>query len=178
MKTLRNTFLILGAALVIGLCGCSAAKSTLAKVYTTMPGGVIGTNVVMMAAVTNELTGQIVTATTNFVPVYAPDTVAPSAVAAGAVNLVSALPIPWAGTVGFALTSLLSLGAAWRNRRLAVGVVQSVDAARQWIRQTPEGKAVDAQLLHVLEQHQEAAGIFYAVSGLVDQYTGKTTSTT
>jgi hypothetical protein len=48
-------------------------------------------------------------------------------------------------------------------------LVQGVETARAVLTATPQGQAIDSQFVKWLMQHQKEAGVFAAVSGLVDQ---------
>jgi hypothetical protein len=135
----------------------------------TAPPAVIGTNIVITPS---PMDG--VPAVTNYYPILASPEYTVNPIATGAATVISGLPIPFAGTASLVLTTLLGLYSSYRNKKIAVGVIQSVDAARIWLRQTPEGIKADAGLLAVIEKHQEEAKIYNAVSSLVDKYTGKT----
>jgi hypothetical protein len=50
-------------------------------------------------------------------------------------------------------------------------LVQGVETARAVLTTTPQGQAMDTQFVKWLMQHQKEAGVFAAVSGLVDQLT-------
>ena len=56
-----------------------------------------------------------------------------------------------------------------RNRRVNEALVQGVETARAVLTTTPQGQAADAQFVKWLMEHQKEAGVFAAVSGLVDQ---------
>ena len=56
-----------------------------------------------------------------------------------------------------------------RNRRVNEALVQGVETARAVLTTTPQGQAVDAQFVKWLMDHQKEAGVFTAVSGLVEQ---------
>ena len=62
---------------------------------------------------------------------------------------------------------------AWarlKNRKVNEALVQGVETARAMLEQTPQGQAVDAEFVRWLQAHQKEAGVFVAVSRLVDQY--------
>jgi hypothetical protein len=56
-----------------------------------------------------------------------------------------------------------------RNRKVNEALVQGVETARAVLTTTPQGQAVDAQFVKWLMDHQKEAGVFTAVSALVDQ---------
>ena len=58
-----------------------------------------------------------------------------------------------------------------RNRRVNEALVQGVETARAILETTPQGQAADAQFVKWLMEHQKEAGVFTAVSTLVDSFT-------
>src|SRR5512136_2810708 len=58
-----------------------------------------------------------------------------------------------------------------RNRKVNEALVQGVETARAVLTTTPQGQVADAQFVKWLMEHQKEAGVFSAVSGLVDQLT-------
>jgi hypothetical protein len=56
-----------------------------------------------------------------------------------------------------------------RNRKVNEALVQGVETARAVLTTTPQGQAADAQFVKWLMDHQKEAGVFTAVSGLVEQ---------
>ena len=58
-----------------------------------------------------------------------------------------------------------------RNRRVNEALVQGVETARAILETTPQGQAVDAAFVKWLMEHQKEAGVFTAVSTLVDNFT-------
>jgi hypothetical protein len=57
-----------------------------------------------------------------------------------------------------------------RHFLLNEALVQGVETSRAMLEQTPQGQAVDAEFVRWLQAHQKGAGVFVAVSRLVDQY--------
>ena len=55
------------------------------------------------------------------------------------------------------------------NRKVNEALVQGVETARAVLTTTPQGQAADAQFVKWLMDHQKEAGVFAAVSTLVDQ---------
>ena len=49
-------------------------------------------------------------------------------------------------------------------------LVQGVETARAVLTTTPQGKAVDAQFVRWLMEHQQEAGVFSTVSDLVENF--------
>ena len=47
---------------------------------------------------------------------------------------------------------------------------QGVETARAMLERAPRGQTVDAEFVRWLQAHQKEAGVFVAVSRLVDQY--------
>lgn len=99
---------------------------------------------------------------------------APSPIVSGVIEGAKALPFPFAGTAALAVGWLYSAWASFRNKKLAGALVDGVEAARQWLQTTPEGKATDAKLVGYLKTHQEAAGVLNAAAALVNARTGDT----
>ena len=58
-----------------------------------------------------------------------------------------------------------------RNRKVNEALVQGVETARAILETTPQGQAVDAQFVKWLMTHQKEAGVFTAVTTLVDNFT-------
>lgn len=100
--------------------------------------------------------------------------IAPSPIVSGVIEGAKALPFPFAGTAALALGWLYSAYASARNKKLAGALVDGVEAARQWLQTTPEGKTVDGKLVGYLKTHQEAAGVLNAAAALVNARTGDT----
>ncbi len=57
-----------------------------------------------------------------------------------------------------------------RNRKVNEALVQGVETARAVLTTTPQGKAVDAQFVRWLMEHQQGAGVFSTVSDLVENF--------
>jgi hypothetical protein len=98
----------------------------------------------------------------------------PKQAVSGAVSFISSLPIPYAAIAGLAATTLMSMYSSIRNKRGLQAVVTGVDAARQFLHTTPQGAAIDSHIKDLLIKHQEAAGVFKLVSGIVDSVTDDT----
>ena len=155
---------------LLAFTGCTQIDKTL---YHAGPPKVIGTNVVTTPAYT-DTNGVAHAAATNFVPVTVPGEIAPDTAIEGGINLVKVLPIPFAAPIAIALGWLYSAYASIRNKKALVAVVKGVDAGREFLNTTSEGKAMDAKLKDFLIQHQEAAGVLNAVSKVVNEHTGNT----
>src|SRR5512136_670270 len=56
-----------------------------------------------------------------------------------------------------------------RNRKVNEALIQGVETARAVLTTTPQGQVADAQFVKWLMEHQKEAGVFSAVSGLVEQ---------
>jgi hypothetical protein len=56
-----------------------------------------------------------------------------------------------------------------KDGQLTEALVQGVETARAVLTTTPQGQAADAQFVKWLMDHQKEAGVFVAVSTLVDQ---------
>jgi len=162
-------------------------------VTNTVPQVVERTNIVF---VTNAATGSVagyaarepvatnmVTAVvTNVVPVFMTNLVQvpvtnlvakPGAEAAiGAAGSVINTFAPGIGSiVALALGGLYHGYRQVRNRKVNEALIQGVETARAVLTTTPQGQAADAQFVRWLMDHQKEAGVFTAVSGLVEQLT-------
>ncbi len=128
--------------------------------------------------VTNYVTAMV----TNFVPVFydqpgagAGDQSAGQARGGGEHHGGGAVLNTFAPGIGSILA--LALGGLYhgyrqvRNRRVNEALIQGVETARAVLTTTPQGQAVDAQLVRWLMEHQREAGVFATVSGLVEQLT-------
>ena len=151
----KTIAIMLAACAVFAFAGCSTVEHALLSANVT-PG------------VTNAATGVVGLPVTNY---------APNPVASAAAQTVAAMPFPFAGTAGVALGWMLTAYAAIKNRKLASALVSGIEAGRQILQTTPEGKALDSQVKDALISHQEAAGVLNAASALVNQLTGNTVKT-
>jgi hypothetical protein len=127
-------------------------------------------------------TNLVAAVVTNFVPIFYTNLVqvpvtnlvdSPSVVAAvdSAGSLIN-LFVPGVGSiVALALGGLYHGYRQLRNRQVNAALVQGVETARAVLTSTPEGRAMDAQFVKWLMDHQKEAGVFSAVSTLVDQLT-------
>ena len=89
----------------------------------------------------------------------------------GAAGTVVDTFVPGVGTlISLALAGLYGAWARLKNRKVNEALVQGVETARAMLEQTPQGQAVDAEFVRWLQAHQKEAGVFVAVSRLVDQY--------
>jgi len=148
------------------------------------------TNVVL---VTNSGTGAVSgylarePVATNFIPVVVTNLMPvfqTNLVAVSVTNLVSRpeveAGITAAGSVintflqGIGSILALALGGLYhgyrqvRNRKVTEALAQGVETARAVLETTPQGQAADAQFVKWLMDHQKEAGVFTAVSTLVD----------
>ncbi len=127
----------------------------------------VTTNVVA-AVVTNA----VAVFYTNLVQVPVTNLVARAGVENGieAAGAVINLMTPGIGSiVALALGGLYHGYRQLRNRKVNEALVQGVETARAVLTSTPQGQAADAQLVKWLMDHQKEAGVFAAVSDLVDQ---------
>jgi hypothetical protein len=124
--------------------------------------------VIQHLAETNAVTGAVI-------PAFAETNFVANPVITGAATVVSALPFPFAGVAGVLLGALPCMYAAFRNRKALVAVIQGIEAGRQVLQSTVEGKKLDAVVRGELIKHQDAAGVLKTVSNLVSDYTGNTT---
>jgi hypothetical protein len=124
--------------------------------------------------VTSVVTNFVAVAYTNYVEVPVTNLVS-SPVAEASMSAAGSLVNMFAPGLG----SLLALVAGGlyhgycqlRNRKVNEALVQGVETARAVLTTTPQGQAVDAQFVKWLMDHQKEAGVFAAVSELVDQVT-------
>ena len=133
---------------------------------------------------TNEITGEITppklqqVVTPEITSSYAPPTLitnlVPRPLVEEALKTTGALPFPFAGAVALLLGWAYSGYAAMRNKRLGVAVIQSVQAGREFLQSTPEGKKLDEQFKATLAQHQTYSGVVKEVKQLLDRYVDKT----
>jgi hypothetical protein len=159
---------------------CANGCSTLDRAYQQE---VTWTNAPVVRVVTNEVvvtnaaTGALLT---NFVPTFYTNLVQvpvtnlvakPEALAAiGAAGSVANTFAPGIGSiVALVLGGLYHGYRQLRNRKVNEALVQGVETARAVLTATPQGQAVDAQFVKWLMQNQKEAGVFAAVSGMVDQ---------
>jgi len=119
---------------------------------------------------------------TNLVPVFATNVVQvpvtnlvarPEAEAAVlAVGTVVNAVAPGVGSiVALVLGGLYHGYRQLRNRKVNEALVQGVETARAVLSCAPQGKAADAELVRWLMGHQKEAGVFAAVTELVEQFT-------
>jgi hypothetical protein len=57
-----------------------------------------------------------------------------------------------------------------RNKKVNEALIQGVETARAVLTTTPQGQAMDAQFVRWLMDHQKEAGVFTAVSAMVDEF--------
>jgi hypothetical protein len=125
-------------------------------------------------------TNLVTMAVTNFVPVFYTNVVQVPVTnlvakpeAEAAISAAGSVVNTFAPGVGSILA--LALGGLYhgyrqiRNRKVNEALVQGVETARAVLTTTPQGQAVDAQFVKWLMEHQKEAGVFNAVSALVDQ---------
>ena len=177
MKTTPPFLMVLLLCVAISVAACTGLDRVVTK-----PIPVAATNTVEIVTppvrVTNTVGDVEVRATTNYIFtvttnwVVGPD-VRPEIDAA--TSIISGLPFPWAGTAGVILGWLATAYVALRNRKVAVAMVQGIEAGRVILQTTPEGKVLDEKVRRALMDHQEMAGVLNAASSLVNAYTGVTT---
>lgn len=173
---------------ILPLFGLMAGCSYLEKLYvpkvTQKPGEVISTNTVYVTNIVNipaqvdASTGAVVAPARQEVEVkpivtytVAPPTLETNYVTnpsvESAVKFTELIP-GWGGTVSFGLTTLLSLGAAWKNKRLAKGLVQSVQDGRDFLATHPEGQKAAEGFKETILKSQKLQGIQPMVKKLLD----------
>ncbi len=168
---------------VVAFTGCSQLDRAYEKQVSTLPGEIIGTNTVLMTntvpitdASGNITQTQVITPvqTLQYAPPITVTNLVPRASVQTGVQLVSSLPVPFAGTAGALLGLLYTSYAAIRNKKTSVALVNGIEAFRKWTQDTPEGRAIDGQLLSALKEHQEIGGVLNEVAKLVNAHTGDT----
>lgn len=160
------------------------------KQVVTTPGAILATNTVYQTNVvvvsetkTNLVTGDITppvfrqiivpTITYDYAPAITVTNLVPRAGISSIITGAGALPLPFAGTAAALLGWAYSFYASVRNKKVAAGVVQSVQQARNWLQTTPEGTKIDEQIKAILAAHQDSAGIAAEVNKLLAQYVDK-----
>lgn len=190
-KSMIRSTLLLALLSFPLLTGCSTIDKAYDKEVVTVPGQAIRTNtvfvtnVVVLPPVTNTVTGDVApaivrqvvtpTITVDFAPATTVTNLVPRAAISNTIEVVRDLPIPWAGVLGGVLAAIYSGYAAIRNKKTAVALVQSYDAARRILRETPEGQKLDAKMTAVMANHQQLAGVIGHVKDLLDQHTSPQT---
>jgi len=180
-----GVFLVLvGLFAIGGLSGCATLERAYRQevTWTNAPAVQVVTNtVVMTRSVTGPMgTNMVTEVVTNLVPVFytnmvrvavtnlvgRPEVLATIEAAGVGINTL----MPGIGSiVALVLGGLYHGYRQLRNRKVNEALVQGVETARAILTTTPQGQAVDAQYVKWLMDHQKEAGVFAAVSGLVDQ---------
>jgi hypothetical protein len=124
-------------------------------------------------------TNFVPTVVTNFVPIFMTNFVqvpvtnlVPKPEAESAISATGSIINTFAPGMGSVVA--LALGGLYhgyrqvRNRKVNEALVQGVETARAVLTTTPQGKAVDAQFVRWLMEHQREAGVFATVSDLVE----------
>jgi hypothetical protein len=123
----------------------------------------------------------VITVATNFVPAFVTNLVRvpvtnlvaePKATAAieAAGSLLNTF-MPGVGSiVALALGGLYHGYRQLRNRKVNEALIQGVETARAVLTSTPQGQGVDTQFVKWLMGHQREAGVFNAVSSLVEEF--------
>jgi hypothetical protein len=150
-------------------------RTNIVLVTNAVTGGVSGyatREPVATNLVTEIVTRVVPVFMTNFVQVPVTNLVDRPAVTAtiGAGGSLLDTFLPGVGSiVALALGGLYHGYQQVRNRRLNEALVQGVETARAVLTTTAQGQAVDAQFVKWLMDHQKEAGVFAAVSTLVEQ---------
>jgi hypothetical protein len=187
---------ILLLSIIVLAAGCAGLDTALYRQEVVdVPGAVTATNtvlrtnvVVIVAGVTNSAptAEDLVAAARNpdariqniITPevtyAYAPPTLrtnlVPRPLVEDGLKATGALPLPYAGTAGLVLGWLYTAYAAWRNKKLSVAVVKSVQAGREFLQSTPEGQQLDQRFKEVLVREQGYDGVVREVRKLLDRY--------
>ncbi len=194
MNTRFKPFAILLLALCFGLLlpGCRRAEDFFyQKKVIEIPAAILATNtvyttnVVVTAAVTNVATGELIsppritqtvvpTVTYEYSPVTYRTNLVPRPSIDGGLEVVGALPVPFAGTAAVVLGWAVHAYAAFRNKKRSDAVAESlitgIEAGRRAIRETPEGLKLDSVIKAKLKDSQIANGVWPAVRNLVGEY--------
>lgn len=137
------------------------------------------TNVVLVPVertVTNTIT------VTNQVPVSVE--VLPREVITSGVAITGGMAGPWGTFAAVAITGLLGVWARARQRKInaqlagqvqhqtdaAVVLAESIEVAREILKNTPQGQQTEAAYLNWLKGHQRTAGVVATVTDLVDKH--------
>jgi hypothetical protein len=179
---MKKILLIGSLTLAVGFLavGCSSIDKALyrpnVETLPLPPGPQFVTNEVSIPTFTNSV-GTVIPGVTNTVvlpniriPERVTNGIAENPSIKSGISLVGMLPFPFAGTAAVALGWLYSAYAAVRNKKIAVGVVKSVEAARDFLQETPEGQKVDAKIVQILAAHQDSAGVVDSVKKLLNDY--------
>jgi len=146
---------------------------------TAMTNVIERTNVVMVPVI--ERTTNTVTVT-NQVPVSVE--VSPRESLKAGIGAAGSLLGPWGTFAGVAITGLLGVWARARERKINAALSQkaeahadanvvlaeSVEVARELLKATPQGQAVESAYLNWLQSHQRAAGVVDLVADVVDEH--------
>jgi hypothetical protein len=122
--------------------------------------------------VTAVVTNFVPVAYTNYVEVPVTNLVSSTTADAGisaAGSLVNLFARGLGSVIALALGGLYHGYCQVRNRKVNEALVQGVETARAVLTSTPQGQAADAVFVKWLMEHQKAAGVFGAVSELVDR---------
>lgn len=177
------------AAFAFTLTGCKLLDKAYTPTTTTLPpvtNSVVvwTTNNVVVPASTNAAgvitppsVTQTATPTTNSVvsPGKTVTTLEENPNVTSGIGLIGSLPVPYAGLIATVLGGAYAMYRNIRNKKALVAVVQGVDTFRKSL-QTPELQPLDAKLKQTLIDHQDIAGVLNVVSGVVNDYTGSTTT--
>lgn len=175
MKNTISFSLLACGLLAWCIIGCSSLDRVLYREKVTIdPPRIIGTNIVSKPDITNAITGEITPGGFESRVVYSEPvtnrSLADNPLIKTAIDSSGFLPFPFAGTAAAALAWAYAFYRSVRNKKLAAGIAQSVESAREWLKSTPEGQATDAKILEILQRDQRNAGILPEVKKLLDQY--------
>lgn len=159
------------------LCsGCASMERALYEPSTVIVPG--QTNITVTAQQTTNATGEVETTlatNTVVIPEHARPSIETKPVVTGYIEAIKAAPLPFAGTLGVILGGLYAgYAQARRSKSVAVALVKGIETGREWLQETPEGRAHDAKLLRYLKENQEYAGVLNEVAALVNEHTGNT----
>ena len=90
------------------------------------------------------------------------------------IRSVGTLPIPGAAIAAGLLGWLYTVAVAFRNRKIAVSLVQGIEAGRKVVLETEKGQELDEKIRQRLIEHQQFRGVLEYVAALVAKYTQET----
>lgn len=189
MKTLEYIallFFLAAAFLFVGLLtGCATVDKLYDQQVVETPGPMVTnvvyrTNVTILEFASTNEAGIITPAkaevfvqpeyiVTRGAPVLKTNLVPRDSVS-GVIQASGAVPAPWAGAMALGLGWLYSAYASFRNKQVAKALVQSVQVGREFLRTTPEGQKIDAEMKAKLQRHQQYLGVAHIVKVLLDKY--------
>jgi hypothetical protein len=191
--------ILLCAAAVVALTGCSTIDKAYDKQVTEKPGAPVGTNITIVTnLVIVSKKGEVPTSAVNLEkdlrdardedpaaevqeqrqrhvqviygpPTYTTNLVEKPAVKAG-IGVVSGVVPGWGELIALGGGWLYSLYASVRNKKINQSLVRSVQAGRDFLKSTPQGQELDAKFKQILIEKHLDAGVADDVMALLDKY--------